>query len=452
MSYKELILIDNSSSITTLNREIIKEVVKYIIQSADSDTLICVATTNGGIEYLNAYEDSRETKLRTLENLSYEDSATSAKDALLELVTSWKQNDFAERQIILISDGHEAEETYTTEELYFELKEGQYPVHVLCVDQNDNEANLRGLKSIARISKGTVFHTEFEGDDADYDKKIGESILEIINEKEHQYNEETLNKNIKNYSKDENMELENENILSDSRSLTTEKILVDNNILYGENAYGHQTDSVIYEMPDKNKSSYVLPVTVIVTAIVVVTILAILNKTKRKKVDRKKEEMFLDSIKNNSEIGGKFSSTRFSESTDDFNETRSLQSELKMDYEDEDSGTRLLFQTTEGVDITFEDRADPTKYYRALIVDRIVLGRSPKLCDVAFSYDDSVSSKHCELFLRGKDVYVRDLSSANGTVVNQQKVYQEVKINTGDILKLGQLSLFVQILRRNSFG
>ena len=46
----------------------------------------------------------------------------------------------------------------------------------------------------------------------------------------------------------------------------------------------------------------------------------------------------------------------------------------------------------------------------------------------------------------GGNVYCRDLGSSNGTMVNQQKVYQEIRIESGDILRIGRLSFFVQVL------
>ena len=34
-------------------------------------------------------------------------------------------------------------------------------------------------------------------------------------------------------------------------------------------------------------------------------------------------------------------------------------------------------------------------------------------------------------------------------MINQQKVYQEVKIESGDILRIGRLSFFVQVVGDN---
>ena len=83
--------------------------------------------------------------------------------------------------------------------------------------------------------------------------------------------------------------------------------------------------------------------------------------------------------------------------------------------------------------------------FRASCDEHLIVGRSKSNCDLVIDYDDSVSGRHCELSVRGDEWYVRDLQSSNGTRVNQQKVFQELIIKTGDILQLGQLSLQVRV-------
>ena len=54
--------------------------------------------------------------------------------------------------------------------------------------------------------------------------------------------------------------------------------------------------------------------------------------------------------------------------------------------------------------------------------------------------EPSVSSHHCEVLLRGKDVVVRDLNSTNGTYINGEKITETV-IKPGQILRLGQIEM-----------
>lgn len=74
-----------------------------------------------------------------------------------------------------------------------------------------------------------------------------------------------------------------------------------------------------------------------------------------------------------------------------------------------------------------------------LKVDRTTIGRVE---DNTFPIPQpSVSSHHCEIYLRGNDVVVKDLNSTNGTFVNNQQVTTEAVIKPGQILRLGQVEI-----------
>jgi pSer/pThr/pTyr-binding forkhead associated (FHA) protein len=54
--------------------------------------------------------------------------------------------------------------------------------------------------------------------------------------------------------------------------------------------------------------------------------------------------------------------------------------------------------------------------------------------------EQSISSHHCEVFLRGGDVVVKDLDSTNGTFINDEKITEGV-LKPGQTLRLGQVEL-----------
>jgi pSer/pThr/pTyr-binding forkhead associated (FHA) protein len=73
-----------------------------------------------------------------------------------------------------------------------------------------------------------------------------------------------------------------------------------------------------------------------------------------------------------------------------------------------------------------------------LKLDKTTIGRVE---DNTFQIaEPSVSSHHCEVELRGKEVVVRDLNSTNGTYINGEKITEKV-IQPGQILRLGQVEL-----------
>lgn len=70
----------------------------------------------------------------------------------------------------------------------------------------------------------------------------------------------------------------------------------------------------------------------------------------------------------------------------------------------------------------------------------MTFGRSSK-CELCFG-DLELSRRHCEFFLKDDVLEVKDLASANGLTVNQQKVGTAV-LQPGDQLKMGSVSLLV---------
>lgn len=74
-----------------------------------------------------------------------------------------------------------------------------------------------------------------------------------------------------------------------------------------------------------------------------------------------------------------------------------------------------------------------------LKADKITIGRVE---DNAFSIPEgSVSGHHCEVFIRGGKVYVKDLGSTNGSFIANKKIEGETLLPSGKILRLGQVEL-----------
>ena len=75
----------------------------------------------------------------------------------------------------------------------------------------------------------------------------------------------------------------------------------------------------------------------------------------------------------------------------------------------------------------------------------VVIGRLPEHCDVALSYEPSVSKRHCRLYADSGSVYVEDLGGRNGTYLNGTLIAGPTLLHSGDLLKLGRLKLRLDI-------
>ncbi|MGL1935768.1 MAG: FHA domain-containing protein [Fibrobacterales bacterium] len=58
--------------------------------------------------------------------------------------------------------------------------------------------------------------------------------------------------------------------------------------------------------------------------------------------------------------------------------------------------------------------------------------------------DEWLSRSHCKIFVENHEIFVEDLGSTNGTVVNGMAAYQRIKLNQGDEIELGQIIIVVE--------
>ena len=74
---------------------------------------------------------------------------------------------------------------------------------------------------------------------------------------------------------------------------------------------------------------------------------------------------------------------------------------------------------------------------------QFIIGRDSK-CHLRPA-SQTISKRHCELLTRDDRWFVRDLSSTNGTFVNEDQVTGEHELRDGDLLKVGPLDFGVRI-------
>ncbi len=73
--------------------------------------------------------------------------------------------------------------------------------------------------------------------------------------------------------------------------------------------------------------------------------------------------------------------------------------------------------------------------------ESVILGRGSS-CDIILK-DEWLSRNHCKIFIDNHEIFVEDLGSTNGTIVNGMQVTR-VKLNKGDEIELGQIIIVVE--------
>ncbi len=74
----------------------------------------------------------------------------------------------------------------------------------------------------------------------------------------------------------------------------------------------------------------------------------------------------------------------------------------------------------------------------------LTIGRSPELCEFVID-DESLSYRHARLIYIGDALYVEDVNSLNGTMVNDRilEPFKTTRLNSGKTLTLGDINLSI---------
>ena len=70
------------------------------------------------------------------------------------------------------------------------------------------------------------------------------------------------------------------------------------------------------------------------------------------------------------------------------------------------------------------------------LAEEVTVGRAPG-CGVVLEEDTFVSQVHARLFRRGRETYVEDLGSTNGTLVNGERISEVTRLQRGDQVQFG---------------
>ena len=82
--------------------------------------------------------------------------------------------------------------------------------------------------------------------------------------------------------------------------------------------------------------------------------------------------------------------------------------------------------------------------HEARIADRIVVGRS-RDCDVVVADDQEASRQNSEIVREDGELYIRDLGSQNGTLVNGVPISGSYRLEDGDRILIGRTELRIEV-------
>ena len=422
-----LVLVDNDATVSEVNQKLTKMTLKYLFYHAPENRTFCLSPYEHDITADETYTDDINDLVCEVDRLEYAAKDSNLCDTLTEVLTRWKESDFACRDILVFTDGLEGSElAHEREELYYLAENSEYPVYIVMLDQENNSLERKGMSAMAVTSGGKFFGTEFPGSYAEIDRQLSEMITSAMDEYA-----ETHWKKYETDEADASDEIEEAEIREEiSEEVPSEEYLsadpVSEGVIYE------------YERPDgfwESGSALVLSSVLIAVGLLAAVLGSFVIMKRRRR--------------------GVMPPPQVPEGDDDFFEDYELKGYKTSDltgyeegdtillgerYDAADTATRLLADDHTVLDLT--DKDDPGRKYRIVLGGVMSVGRGD--CDIVITGDDALSKRHCELFERDKQIYVRDLSSSNGTKINSRKI-TEGCLNDQDELTIGARTYIVGI-------
>ncbi len=436
---RTLVLLDNSLSISSGDRERIAQLLQNLISDRLNGEEISIAVFGEEIQVLTDYTSDYGILKKTIDSIAYQDQETYLTDVLYGLLDGeYRQGaEDVYRRILIISDGVDNKSLgYTKEELYALLKEVRIPVYTIgCTNKKNNE-ELENMFALSRMTGVDYFPLEDITeilDITDYLNRDREILrLSVVPPEELMDGsrkmvkvmlpdgaalsaEITMPQQI--FAKDTEAEPEPEPVAESEPAAEPEPAA--------------ETEPAAEEaVPRTGYLSFILTGGVAVLAAAVLIAAVILRKKRNREPEFEPlDDALLEDMQNSA---GSTAAV-----------TEILTASAGRDSGD--GSTVMIWNPNTAYQIVLTDAHSPAKSYRVPLSGVVTIGRKAELCDIALDYDKSVSAKHCEISVRSGKFYARDLQSSNGTYLNGSRILSETEIFSGNILKFGRLEMRFEV-------
>lgn len=420
---RTLIMLDNSLSIPSANREQIKALMDGIIDSHGNKEVFRLATFAGETAYLSdTYSDDYTALKNVLNSITYNDQETYLTDVLYGVLEDLeKENYMGYTRIVIISDGVDNNpEGITRDELYAKLNERKYPVYTVGVKTKSNEEQLKNMFVLSRTTNSSYW--TLEGD-------VQQMILADLSA-DHEMT--VIQSDIPEKAKTGGRQ-SSRLVLKDGQ-----EIIFDVDMPFGQEVketredVKKETEAVKTVEPEPETSKRKVPIWIIIAGGVfgLILVIVILILTTRKKHDE-----ILEPVVQKPEA-------------EDEN-TYIVQQDSSVSNRDGQIGVLPGNFRRTSYRLTLTDCMDPSKTFQCELINEVRIGRGSEN-DIRIDYDKAVSGKHCMISNKNGRFFLKDLGSSNKTFVNGEEIYIEKEIFSGNKIKLGRPELTLKIEQINS--
>lgn len=439
MSMQTLVMLDNSLSIPTEDREKIAEFLQNLIADRMEGEEICIAVFSESVQKITEYTDDYTTLKKAVDGIVYQDQETYLTDALYDLLTEEYIQDPADvyRRIVVVSDGVDNKSLgYTKDELYSLLKDNRIPIYTVgCVNGKNNE-ELENMFALSRTTSVPYFLMEEVNDILDITDALHQDRdivkLTVVPSAEL----------LDGSKKSMKITFPDGTVLTDEVTMPQQVYTVEEAApAVEEEAPKKIPEDLPEDLPeeepvlpedDTDTDSYPFLIGGAVAAVLIVAVIVLLVRKRRKKNAVNFEPVGDDILKElERNAAGPDEKTEMVHLFDG--------------QEDDNDATVMIWNQGASYQLVLTDVNSPAKSFQTPLERSVIIGRKKGLCDIVLDYEKSVSGRHCEITVSGGRFYVKDLQSSNGTYLNDSKVLTETEIYSGNVLKLGRLEMRFEV-------
>jgi hypothetical protein len=430
---RTLILVDNSLSIPKSDRPKIKEIMNNLVANRMDGEQISVAVFSDKISYL--VEDSSDfTQLKqAIDGIDFVDQETYLTDVLYEVLAEWEAEQAdGLRRIVVISDGVDNKSIgYTKEELYARLEARPYPVYAVgCMQsRKSNQEEIKNMFALSRKTKGGSWLLDETDNLMDIVSGVAAcnhaAAIRIALPPEvcdgtkkgvllrMTAGGQTLEKTV-----EMNMPFAAE---TEAESLT----------------YAPEPETVTVWIqpseaepePEPETGKWKWQIAAGIGGVIALLLIAgsvILIRLKKKRSEGQFEEAGAEARHES--------------------ETYQAGEEKTMMFDD-DNKTALFFDGSDhSYTLFLTDQENPARRFQVPLGGTVLLGRSREEgCQVVLEYDRYVSRRHCEIWMQGGQLKIRDIKASNHTLVNGKQIIGEADIYSGSVITVGKTNLKVEL-------
>lgn len=437
ISVHTVIMVDNSLSVTTGNRENIKKFLRQYVQGISEQEVVSLAVFGEEIQFLAVRSQDKEEILQLIDEIEFHNQDTYLTDFLYEQLEKIREDsDFT--RFVIISDGVDNKAIgITKEELLDKLEEISRPVYAVGHIYKDNDTELKNMFALPRITGGQAFMIEdYEDTGAMADEIHDFSHLYAVTAKIPQEAMDGGKKDIllKLHCSEGELEMTGEVRMpfgkasqeEEKESLTVEVVPLPVPQLKEE--IKSQTDKQMQpEEPEpiqRKKSVIGVDKIVWIAILVIAVILLVVYQKKNKTVQKSNSKKKNKKGKKNIVIPPQTVMP----------EPQPVQQESETVFLD---GRYLL---------ALRDRMNPDRIFRYPLDGHVIVGRNVDMAQIAIDYNRTISKRHCEFYVRNNHFFIRDMNSSNHTYLNGEEINGEREILSGSIVRLGEAEFSVEIM------